>query len=175
MDCRSVGPTPLGQVCVSITPTTLTVTYPDLGGGSYTDLHVTVQTSPITQPNQGKWEYTKGNGACTISGGTATCSIKVLPEWQKCDTTLYIGVHASFTAADGSGNTGWGTGKCIESRPNCPKYFEFNTKCECKVVTTYDPVSTEVSIVTVLKIGILDSGYLPIIILVCVHGYQDDS
>jgi hypothetical protein len=135
--------TQLGQVCVSITSTTLTITYPDISPGYYADLHATVQTSKITEPVQGQWEYGVGKG-CSYTGGKASCSIQVLDSWKKCDVTLYIGMHAKFFI-DGSENTGWADGTCIESRPNCPKYFTFNPTCECKVVTTYDPYTTSVS------------------------------
>lgn len=143
--------TQLGQVCVSISGGTLTVTYPTLApGGAYTDLHVDVETSAITQDNQGKWPYTKDHGACTVTGNTqATCTIPVLDAWRVCDSLLYIGVHASFNLPDGSGNTGWGQGTCISSRPNCPKYFTFTTSCTCPVVTTYEPYTTSVCIACV--------------------------
>jgi len=138
--------TQLGQVCVSISGSNLVVTYPTLpSGGSYTDLHVDVETSPITQPNQGKWPYTLGNGKCTASGVTATCTIPILSAWRVCNSPLYIGVHASFSIP-GDSLTGWGAGTCIEARPNCPKYFTFTPTCTCPVVTTYEPYTTSVCI-----------------------------
>ncbi|KAF1955624.1 hypothetical protein CC80DRAFT_549314 [Byssothecium circinans] len=137
--------TKLGQVCVSISGGTMTITYPTLPtGGSYTDLHANVQTTPITEDNQGKWPYTLGKGSCKISADrlSATCTVPILDAWRKCNSDLYIGVHASFDLPGKGGNTGWGDGTCISTRPNCPKYFTFTTKCECSVVTTYDPYTT---------------------------------
>ncbi|KAH8723064.1 hypothetical protein GQ44DRAFT_828487 [Phaeosphaeriaceae sp. PMI808] len=147
--------TPLSTVCVSISGGTLTVTYPTLpSGGTYTDLHVDVETSPIKEDNQGKWPYTLGNNACKITGGgtQAICTITVLGAWRVCNSPLYIGVHASFNLPDGSSNTGWGQGTCISTRPNCPKYFTFTTTCTCPVVTTYEPYTTSlVYVKTILE------------------------
>jgi len=133
----------LGQVCVTISGGNLVVTYPTISG-TYTDLHVDVETSPITQTNQAFWPYTLGKGQCSASGGTASCTIPIQPSWRVCGETLYIAVHASFTLADGSSNTGWGNGPCIPGgRPqNCPKSFTMTTTCQCPVVYTFDPYTT---------------------------------
>jgi hypothetical protein len=141
--------TPLGQVTTSVSGGIMTINYPVLpSGGNYTDLHVTVQTTVTTETNQAKWPYTLGKGDCTISADrtSAKCTITVLDAWRKCDTDLYVGVHASFTLEGVGGNTGWGAGTCISTRPNCPRYFKFRTECKCSAVTTYDPYTTSVSL-----------------------------
>jgi hypothetical protein len=137
--------TPGGEVCTSISGNNLIVNYPDLSGGSYSDLHVIVQTGAVTEPNQGKWPYTLGKGQCTTSAGTASCTIPILDAWRKCSAPLYVGVHASFNTGAGASETGWGNGQCISDRSNCPKYFTFTPKCECTTVTSYEPYSTSVS------------------------------
>ncbi|KAF2274277.1 uncharacterized protein EI97DRAFT_444282 [Westerdykella ornata] len=84
--------TKLGQVCVSISGGTLTITYPTLpSGGSYTDLHAIVQTTPITESVQGHWPYSLDKGTCQISGGgtSATCTIPVLDEGE-CAISISI-------------------------------------------------------------------------------------
>jgi hypothetical protein len=139
--------TPYGEVCVSIAEGFLTVKYPDMpNGGNYSDLHVSVQTSAVTEDNQGKWPYTKGNGFCTVTDlTTASCKIPVLDSWRSCGAKLYIGVHASFSLDGTSGNTGWMEGTCISTRQNCPRYFTFTTECKCPVVTEYEPLTASVS------------------------------
>jgi hypothetical protein len=109
----------IGQVCVSISSTTVTVTYPTLTPpDKYTDIHVYIGTTPPTDHQPGHFPYTLGNGFCTISaGGTvATCSIPVQSSWQACDQTLYISTHASLDY-QGQSQTGWGAGTCFDSPP----------------------------------------------------------
>lgn len=51
----------------------------------------------------------------------AACSIAVDPSWKFCGPKLYIGVHVSFSLDGVNGVTGWRSGTCINTRPNCPK------------------------------------------------------
>ncbi|CAA9959271.1 hypothetical protein PTMSG1_02787 [Pyrenophora teres f. maculata] len=112
---------------------------PDLpSGGVYTDLHVTVSTGTITEPNQGKWPYTLGKGQCSTANGKVSCNTSIADTWRKCEAAQYVYVHASFMV-DGTSDAGWGKGTCIEARFNCPKWFTFTPTCKCSKVATYEP------------------------------------
>jgi hypothetical protein len=146
----------LGQVCVDITNTDVTIHYPTLpAGGSYTDLHAAINTTGIINPRQNEWPLTLGHGQCFIQNGgvDAYCTTPVIDDWRVCGKTLYIAAHASFDLPGVGGNTGWGKGDCIPGgRPqNCAKSFSVQTECKCSVVTTYAPYSTEV-VYTVTKV-----------------------
>jgi hypothetical protein len=146
----------LGQVCVTISNTQVTITYPTLPAGQvYTDLHAYVSSNPITDPAQSNWPLTLKKGQCTTTNGgaDASCTTPLIDEWRVCGKTLYIAAHASFGTPGTGGNTGWGNGPCIPGgRPqNCAKSFTVTTECKCSVVTTYAPYSTEV-VYTVTKV-----------------------
>jgi hypothetical protein len=134
----------LGQVCVTISGGTLTVTYPNISPGVYSDIHVAVQAIPITEPNQAKWQYNLGN-KCTMSGGTASCAIPILAAWRTCGIPLFIATHASFTV-NGGGQSGFGNGPCIpgSTQGNCRKSFSMTTTCTCPIVYEYEPIVTSV-------------------------------
>ncbi|KAF1829231.1 hypothetical protein BDW02DRAFT_583852 [Decorospora gaudefroyi] len=140
--------TKLGKLCVSISNTHVTITYPTLSGDgqTYTDLHAYVSSDPITDPAQAKWPLTLGHGQCKTEheGRDASCSTPVTDAYRVCGKTLYIAAHASFGT-----ETGWGNGACIPGgRPqNCAKTFPVTVECRCDVVTTYAPYSTEVEYV----------------------------
>src|SRR5689334_7517137 len=79
------------EVCISATGSALTITYPNLPPeGSYRDLHVIVQTTPITEAVQGKWPYGSSSGktGCTITGRSATCTIPMQASWKACNLQL---------------------------------------------------------------------------------------
>jgi hypothetical protein len=71
--------TPKGTVCASVTGSDLKIVY-DTEDYKINDVHVLVSTS---EPNAntvaapGQMPYQNGNGYCSISGPTTTCSIPV--------------------------------------------------------------------------------------------------
>ena len=136
----------IGNVCVSISGGTLTVTYPTLSPpNAYTDIHVYVGTTAPTDSSPGHFPYTLGNGNCTIGNGgtTATCSIPVQSAWRVCGHQLFIATHAAVTYS-GSGQTGWGAGTCFDNAGNCAKYWTFNEQCVCPLVIDFFPITTTV-------------------------------
>lgn len=144
--------TVVGEVCISVAGSTLTVQYPDLSatGGKYEDLHVIVQTTSISETAPGQFPYTYGKGQCSLSG---TCSIPIEDAWRACNLKLYIGIHAGFSPDGVSHETGWMEGPCIkpEKNGNCAKYFTFTTECKCPVVTKFEPVTTSVCVFCCMK------------------------
>lgn len=136
----------LGQVCVDITATTITVTYPALSGGNtYTDAHLYMGLSPPTNRAPGQFPF---NSYCTASGTSASCTVP-LSDFHHidCGTTLYIAAQADVSGP--ASGTGWGQGTCFGcnncDQSNCAKYWSFPTECQCAVVTTYAPITCTVS------------------------------
>ncbi|KAK2667163.1 hypothetical protein RAB80_017584 [Fusarium oxysporum f. sp. vasinfectum] len=137
-----------GQVCVGISDGMVTVTYPTLTSGTYSDIHVYIGTTMPTETSPGQLPYTLGNKACSLSTDktSATCSIPIQDSWRACDLKLYIATHASLTAG-----TGWGLGPCYgKSTGNCAKYWTFNTKCQCPVVINYEPITSTTTCLTTI-------------------------
>lgn len=136
----------LGQVCVDITATAITVTYPTLSGGNtYTGAHLYIGTTPPTKRAPGLFPY---NSYCTASGTSASCTVPLAACVQiGCGTTLYIAAQADVSGP--ASGTGWGQGTCFDCnncvQSNCAKYWSFPTECKCTVVTTYAPITCTVS------------------------------
>jgi hypothetical protein len=120
----------------------VTVTYPTLTTGTYSDVRVYIGTSIPTDTAPGQFPYTLGKRLCSLStdGTSATCSIPIKDSWRACDLPLYIATHGSLTAG-----TGWSAGTCYgKGGGNCAKYWTLNTKCQCPVVINYEPITSTV-------------------------------
>lgn len=136
----------LGPVCVDITATTITVTYPTLSGGNtYTAAHLYIGTTPPTKRAPGLFPF---NSYCTASGTSASCTVPVSAcDNIGCGATLYIAAQADVSGP--ASGTGWGQGSCFGCnncvQSNCAKYWSFPTECQCAVVTTYAPITCTVS------------------------------
>jgi hypothetical protein len=141
--------TPKGTVCASVTGNNLKIVY-DTEDYIINDVHALVSTS---EPNAntvaapGQMPYQNGNGYCSISGSTATCSIPVQDSWRICGGYLYLITHVAYTGPLGQSETGWGNGNCYEAKTsgNCAKYWKIQMSCQCPYVVDYNPISYTVS------------------------------
>ncbi|KAH6874153.1 hypothetical protein B0T10DRAFT_587940 [Thelonectria olida] len=143
-----------GNVCVTISGGTATVTYTMTEPGTLTGVHVYLDTVAPTNRAPGLFPYQSPNKGCTIAadGRTATCTIPVKSEWEACNKVLYIATHADITSTT-VGGTGWGAGTCFDSAGgNCAKYWTFETSCGCPVEYVYDPIVSTTECVTVTTI-----------------------
>lgn len=143
-----------GNVCVDVSSTSITVTYPTLpSGDSYSAAHLYLGTSAPTNSAPGQFPY---NSYCTVSGTSASCTVPLsaLKFSLTCSSTLYVAAQADVTGSVGAG-TGWG-GKqgtagvtnidaSCNPNANCARYWSFSVSCQCPVVTTYEAATCTVS------------------------------